>query len=119
LTFALGEDDSFATLLEQDQITQAAAMVLQSALMVEGAIFLIINLAVVIVGVFAALLCHDPHPDFERLDRALKAARKDLAFNKKILGEALGKAQRRFAATEREEDKHRNSSPRQLPNFSE
>lgn len=97
LTFALGEDPSFAEMLETERFTQAALHALSSSLQVEGFVFLAINLGVVGVGTFAAIFCHDPHPDYERIDRLLKAARKDLAFNKKILAEARAREERRYA----------------------
>lgn len=100
LLFALGGDTSFADALEQENYTQAAALVLSAGLRVEGVVFLTINLGVVAVGVFAALLCHDAHPDYQDIDLKLKTLRKELAFQERVLGEAMAKEERRYAAAE-------------------
>ncbi len=69
LTFVQQPDPTFAQMLENRQIGQAAVTALQGGLGPEGWIFLAINLAIVVVGVSAAYFCHDPHPDYEKVDR--------------------------------------------------
>ncbi|HVY85173.1 MAG TPA: hypothetical protein VG943_08570 [Caulobacterales bacterium] len=100
LSYSLRQDPSFNQYLEQDQYVQAAAFALRASLQVDGLVFLVINLGVVGIGVLAAIFCHDPHPDFEKVDRDLKAARKDLAFHERTYAEALAKEERRFGAEE-------------------
>lgn len=118
LLFALGGDTSFAQALEQQNYSGAAALVLNAGLRVEGLVFLIINLGVVGVGIFAACLCHDPHPDFQEQDQKLKASRKDLAFQKRIFAEIMAKEERRYAAAEMRHHE-RSAMGRALPNFSQ
>lgn len=98
LSFVTQPDPSFASLIESEQFGQAALMALSASLAIEGWIFLFINLGIVIVGVLAAYFCHDPHPAYEKLDRAKKAAAKSLATLSKKKGEAEASEQRRYAA---------------------
>lgn len=73
LAFTTRADPSFADLIDSNQYAEAAAtLVLQTALNVEGMIFVVLNLAIVTVGVLFAFFCHDAHPDYEKVDRNLK-----------------------------------------------
>ncbi len=117
LLYALQTDTSFADALAQQDYSQAAALVLNVGLRVEGVVFLVINLGVVAVGIFAAMLCHDPHPNFQAVDVALKAAERDLAFQERILGEAMAREERRFGAEEMKLRKRHDRASRALPNF--
>lgn len=98
LSFVTQPNPSFSALIDNQQIGQAAMVVLRAGLAIEGWIFLIINSAIVLVGVLAAYLCHDPHPVYERLDRERKAATDllETLHSKKADTEAAEK--RRFAA---------------------
>lgn len=75
LAFLTRPDPALSALIENDQIGQAAThVVLATALAVEGWIFLAVNLAIVAVGVLASFYAHDPHPDYEAVDRAKRKA---------------------------------------------
>lgn len=117
LLYALQADTSFADALAQQNYSQAASLVLSAGLRVEGVVFLVINLGVVAVGVFAAMLCHDPHPNFQAVDIALKAAERDLAFQERILGEAMAREQRRYGAEVLKLRRRIDRSGRALPHF--
>lgn len=78
LAFATQPDPSFAAAIENDQFGEAALIALQSSLSIDGTIFMLINLAIVGVGVLFAFYRHDPHPNFEELDRGRLSAMRDL-----------------------------------------
>jgi hypothetical protein len=98
LSFVTQPDPSFASLIENEQFGQAALIALSSSLAIEGWIFLFINASIVTVGILAAYFCHDPHPAYEKLDRAKKATSRGLALLSKKKGEAEAAEQRRYAA---------------------
>jgi hypothetical protein len=97
LTFIAQPDLGFAELLQSNQIGEAAQMVLGVGLGTEGWIFLVINAAILLVGISAAFFCHDPHPDFEKVDRAHKKHMKKLAKIKQKLAEQQAVELRRYA----------------------
>jgi hypothetical protein len=117
LLYALQADTSFADALAQQNYSQAAALVLSAGLRVEGVVFLVINLGVVVVGAFAAMLCHDPHPNFQAIDIALKTAERDLAFQERVLGEAMAREQRRYGAEDLKLRRRMDRTGRALPSF--
>ena len=97
LAFITQPEMGFGQALENQQYGGAAIMALKGGLGLDGWIFLLINLAVVAVGVSAAYFCHDPHPDFERVDRKKHKLEKQAAkiHAKRADEEAVEK--RRFA----------------------
>ncbi len=96
LTFVQQPDPTFAQMLQDQQIGRVAVTALQGGLGAEGWIFLALNLAIVVVGVSAAYFCHDPHPDYEKVDR-----------ERRRLVKAIGALEaRRGKAEAREKDRH-------------
>jgi hypothetical protein len=69
LAFITQPEMGFGQALQSQQFGGAAIIALKGGLGLDGWIFLLINLAVVAVGVSAAYFCHDQHPDFEKVDR--------------------------------------------------
>jgi hypothetical protein len=97
LTFIQQPDPSFAELLQTQQYGQAALNALQIQLGAEGWIFLAINLAIVVVGVSAAYFCHDPHPDFEKVDKERRRLVRALGRHDKARGKEEAKEKDRHA----------------------
>lgn len=97
LTFVQQPDPSFAELLQTQQFGQAAMVALSGELKAEGWIFLFINLAIVVVGISAAYFCHDPHPDFEKVDKERRRMVRALGRHDKTRGKADAKEKDRHA----------------------
>lgn len=97
LAFATQPDPSFAAAMANDQYGEAALIVLQSTLAIDGVIFMIINLAIVAVGMLFAFYRHDPHPNFEEFDRDRIRAGAHYNALQKRLGEELAAEDRRYA----------------------
>lgn len=98
LAFLTRPDPSFSALIDNQQLGQAAMLVLSTALALEGWIFLFINLGIVAVGTLAAYFCHDPHPVYELLDRRKKKAQKQLDALRAQRADAEAAEKRRVAA---------------------
>jgi hypothetical protein len=98
LSFVAQPDPSFADLMQSGQVGEVALAAITAGLGIEGWIFLFINTAIVVVGIAAAYLCHDPHPDFEKADKS-----------KRKLTKAMAKIDRLKGRREsREKDRHAN-----------
>jgi hypothetical protein len=97
LTFVQQPDPSFAELLETNQLGQAALVALNGELGAEGWIFLAINLAIVLVGISAAYFCHDPHPDFEKVDKERRRLDRAIGRHDKARGKEESKEKDRHA----------------------
>ena len=97
LSFIQQPDPTFAEMLENQQMGQAAVVALQGGLGPEGWIFLAINLAIVVVGVSAAFFCHDPHPDFEKVDRERRKLVKTIGSLEAKRGKAEAREKERHA----------------------
>lgn len=97
LAFATQPDPSFAAAMANDQLGQAALIVLQSSLTIDGVIFMIINLSIVGVGTLFAFYRHDPHPNFEALDRERERLNKRLTQLRTREGDELAAEDRRYA----------------------
>lgn len=96
LTFVQQPDPTFAQMLESQQFGQAAIRVFEGGLGPEGWIFFALNMAIVVVGVSAAYFCHDPHPDYEKVDR-----------ERRRLTRAIGSLEaKRGKAEAREKERH-------------
>ena len=101
LSFVTTPDPSFAALIADDQYGEAAVIALRAGLGIDGVIFLIINLAIVCVGMFFAFSRHDPHPNFEQLDIDRATTRKAYAKIEKRRGEELAAEERRYESERR------------------
>ena len=97
LAFATQPDPSFAAAMQNDQLGQAALIVLRSSLAIDGVIFMLINLAIVAVGILFAFYRHDPHPNFEELDRERMRAADRLTALRTRQGDELAAEDRRYA----------------------
>jgi hypothetical protein len=97
LAFITQPEMGFGQALENQQYGGAAIMALKGGLGLDGWIFLLINLAVVAVGVSAAYFCHDPHPDFERIDRKKHKQEKQAAKMQAKRADEEAVEKRRFA----------------------
>ena len=97
LAFITQPEMGFGQALENQQYGGAAIMALKGGLGLDGWIFLLINLAVVAVGVSAAYFCHDPHPDFERVDRKKHKLEKQAAKMQAKRADEEAVEKRRFA----------------------
>ena len=98
LTFVSQPELGFAELLQNNQIGEAAQMALSVGLGTEGWIFLLINAAILILGISAAFFCHDPHPDFEKVDRAKRGHEKELMKIRHALADKQSAELRRYAS---------------------
>jgi hypothetical protein len=76
---------------------QMAGEMFKAGLGISGWIFFAINVGIVAVGLTAAYFSHDPHPDFQAADIALKKAEKKLALVKGQRADAESIEQRRHA----------------------
>jgi hypothetical protein len=97
LTFVQQPDPTFAQMLENQQFGQAAITALGLELKAEGWIFLILNTAIVVVGVSAAYFCHDPHPDYEKVDRERRKLTKAIGALEAKRGKAEAREKERHA----------------------
>jgi hypothetical protein len=97
LAFITQPEMGFGQALENQEYGGAAIMALKGGLGVDGWIFMLINLAVVAVGVSAAYFCHDPHPDFERIDRKKHKLEKQAAKMQAKRADEEAVEKRRFA----------------------
>ena len=97
LAFITQPEMGFGQALESQQYGGAAIMALKGGLGLDGWIFLLINLAVVAVGVSAAYFCHDPHPDFEKVDREKRKLEKHAAKMQAKRADEEAVEKRRFA----------------------
>jgi hypothetical protein len=97
LTFVQQPDPTFAQMLENQQFGQAAITALGLELKAEGWIFLILNTAIVVVGVSAAYFCHDPHPDYEKVDRERRKLTKAIGALETKRGKAEAREKERHA----------------------
>ncbi len=91
---------SLSALLANDAISDAAAA-LRTSLGPEGLFFLLVKLLVVVVVSLFSFLRHDPHPNYEALDRRRRRTQAAyLAIHRKVDSE-LAAERRRFAAEAR------------------
>jgi hypothetical protein len=97
LAFATQPNSDFTAMLENDQLGEAALIVLQSSLAIDGLIFMLLNLVIVGVGVLLAFYRHDPHPNFEDLDRGRMRAAAQLKTLRTRRGDELAAEDRRYA----------------------
>ena len=97
LTFVQQPDPTFAQMLDSQQFGQAAIKVFEGGLGPEGWIFLAINLAIVVVGVSASYFCHDPHPDYEKVDRERRRLTKVIGAHEARRGKAEAREKDRHA----------------------
>ncbi|MEQ8320805.1 MAG: hypothetical protein RH946_11110 [Rhodospirillales bacterium] len=97
LAFITQPDIGFGQALESQQFGGAAIIALKAGLGLDGWIFLLINLAVVAVGVSAAYFCHDQHPDFERVDRQKRKLEKQASQMRAKRADEEAVEKRRFA----------------------
>lgn len=97
LAFITQPDMGFGQALESQQFGGAAIVALKAGLGMDGWIFMLINLAVVAVGVSAAYFCHDQHPDFEKVDRQKRKFEKQAAQLRARRGDEEAVEKRRFA----------------------
>ncbi len=97
LAFITQPEMGFGQALESQQYGGAAIIALKSGLGLDGWIFMLINLAVVAVGVSAAYFCHDQHPDFERVDRQKRKLEKQAAQLRAKRADEEANEKRRFA----------------------
>jgi hypothetical protein len=103
LAFATQADPSFSQMIDSQQYIEAAArLALAVTLGIEGWIFFSINLAIVTVGILAAFFCHDPHPEYEKVDLERKAATKTLGRIRVQHGRAIANEEGRFANEKRQ-----------------
>lgn len=68
-----------ASMIEDGQYRAVIFQVAANGLRADGLIFLTINVAMLTVGAIASYYQHDPHPDYEGVDRGIKATRKALS----------------------------------------
>jgi hypothetical protein len=97
LAFITQPDMGFGQALESQQFGGAAIVALKAGLGLDGWIFMLINLAVVAVGVSAAYFCHDQHPDFEKVDRQKRKLEKQAAQMRAKRADEEALEKRRFA----------------------
>tara|TARA_R110000782_G_scaffold82359_1_gene162032 strand:- start:7818 stop:8708 length:891 start_codon:yes stop_codon:yes gene_type:complete len=97
LAFITQPEMGFGQALESQQYGGAAIIALKSGLGLDGWIFMLINLAVVAVGVSAAYFCHDQHPDFEKVDRQKRKLEKQAAQMRAKRADEEAVEKRRFA----------------------
>lgn len=101
LTFVTTPDPTFAALIADNQYGEAAVIALRAGLGIDGAIFLIINVAIVCVGMYFAFSRHDPHPNFEQLDLDRTAAKNAYAKIERRQGEDIAAEERRYESERR------------------
>tara|TARA_R110000787_G_scaffold8447_2_gene28413 strand:- start:6515 stop:7405 length:891 start_codon:yes stop_codon:yes gene_type:complete len=97
LAFITQPEMGFGQALESQQFGGAAIIALKAGLGLDGWIFMLINLAVVAVGVSAAYFCHDQHPDFEKVDRQKRKLEKQAAQMRAKRADEEAVEKRRFA----------------------
>lgn len=97
LAFITQPEMGFGQALESQQFGGAAVIALKAGLGLDGWIFMLINLAVVAVGVSAAYFCHDQHPDFEKVDRQKRKLEKQAAQMRAKRADEEAVEKRRFA----------------------
>lgn len=97
LDFETQPQASFADMLAGTGAAQMAGEMFRAGLGISGWIFFAINVGIVAVGLTAAYFSHDPHPDFQAADIALKKAEKKLALVKGQRADAESVEQRRHA----------------------
>ncbi len=98
LDFETQPQASFAEVLAGTGAAQMAGEMFKAGLGISGWIFFAINIGIVAVGLTAAYFSHDPHPDFQAADIALKKAEKKLAVVKGQRDDAAAAEQRRHAS---------------------
>lgn len=98
IAFVTQPELGFAELLQNNQVGEIAQIVLTTGLGAEGWIFLLINAAILLVGISAAFFCHDPHPDFEKVDRLRKSHEKELMKVRHALADKQAAELRRYAS---------------------
>lgn len=97
LDFETQPQASFSDMLGGTGAAQIAGEMFKAGLGISGWIFFAINLGIIAVGLTAAYFSHDPHPDFQDADIALKKAEKKLALVKGQRADAESIEQRRHA----------------------
>ena len=101
LAFITQPDPGLSALLAGDQYGEAALVVLQAGLAIDGWIFLGINVAIVAVGFFVAFYRHDPHPNFEELELTMHTAKTNQSRIEKRRGQEIAAEERRYEAERR------------------
>lgn len=97
LDFETQPDVSFMDMLAGNGAAQVAGDMFKAGLGISGWIFFAINIGIVAVGLTASYFSHDPHPDFQEADIALKKAEKKYAHIKGQRADAEAIEQRRHA----------------------
>lgn len=101
LSFVTTPDPTFAALIADNQYGEAAVIALRAGLGIDGVIFLIINVAIVCVGMYFSFSRHDPHPNFEQLDVERAAAKRAFAKIERRQGEDVASEERRYESERR------------------